>query len=114
MQVVLPSQLLRNVGVGIASSIVSDTFVNALRVIKTTKQSLGSKQSASYAETVKIILAADGWGGLFGRGLRTRIFANALQSIVFTVVWRGIADHWRRKSFMENHEQAQNVGPSRK
>jgi len=94
----IPSQLLRNAGIGVAASIVSDTVVNVMRVIKTTKQSLASKQSASYSDTVKIILAADGWRGLFGRGLRTRIFANALQSIVFTVVWRGIKDHWRQKS----------------
>jgi hypothetical protein len=44
-----------------------------------------------------MILAADGWRGLFGRGLRTRIFANALQSIVFTVIWRGLAEKLRRK-----------------
>jgi len=94
----LPSQLLRNAGIGIASSIVSDTVVNAMRVIKTTKQSLGSKQTASYADTVKIILAADGWPGLFGRGLQTRIFANALQSIVFTVVWRGLKDMLKRRN----------------
>ena len=41
-----------------------------------------------------MILAADGWKGLFGRGLRTRIFANALQSIIFTVIWRGLAERW--------------------
>lgn len=84
-----------------ASSIVSDAFVNVFRVIKTTKQSLGSKQSASYSDTVKIILAADGWRGLFGRGLQTRIFANALQSLVFTIVWRGIADYWKRNTASE-------------
>jgi Mitochondrial carrier protein len=106
IQAIIPSQLLRNAGIGVASSIVSDTFVNALRVIKTTKQSLGSKQSASYRETVKIILAADGWRGLFGRGLQTRIFANALQSIVFTVVWRGLADYWRRKTTSSSRESS--------
>jgi len=42
-----------------------------------------------------MILAADGWAGLFGRGLRTRIMANALQSIVFTVIWRALADRFR-------------------
>ena len=33
--------------------------------------------------------------GLFGRGLKTRIFANALQSIVFTVIWRSLAERWK-------------------
>lgn len=58
-------------------------------------------KSATYSETVTIILAADGWKGLFGRGLRTRIFGNALQSILFTVIWRGLADRWSRKQDIE-------------
>ena len=106
---ILPSQLLRNAGIGIASSVISDTVANAMRVIKTTKQSLSSKHHATYSDTVRIILAADGWQGLFGRGLRTRIFANALQSIVFTVVWRGLKDAWQRRS----DDAAQSFGTAR-
>jgi hypothetical protein len=93
----LPSQLLRNAGIGLLASIISDTFVNALRVVKTTKQSIGTKRDLTYTETIKMILAADGWKGLFGRGLRARILANALQSIVFTVIWRGLADRWGKQ-----------------
>jgi len=91
----IPSQLLRNAGTGLFASVVSDTTVNAIRVVKTTKQSMGSKHDASYGETIRMILAADGWKGLFGRGLRTRIFANALQSMIFTVIWRSLADVWQ-------------------
>lgn len=98
VQSLIPSQLLRNAGIGVASSVVSDTVVNVFRVVKTTKQSLGSKQNASYIETVRIILAADGYKGLFGRGLRTRIYANAFQSLVFTLVWRGLTDYWRKRT----------------
>jgi len=46
----------------------------------------------SYSEAIGMILAADGWKGLFGRGLRTRIIANGFQSVVFTICWRGISD----------------------
>jgi hypothetical protein len=91
---IFPSQLLRNGMVGLAASIVSDTVVNSIRVVKTTKQSMGSKHELSYIETIRMVLAADGWKGLFGRGLRTRIFANALQSALFTIIWRGLADRW--------------------
>ena len=105
----------RNVFIGFTSSIVSDTVANFMRVIKTTKQALAArsdddeyrslgvmksngshraKNRATYAESISIILAADGWKGLFGRGLKTRIFANALQSIVFTVIWRGLSERW--------------------
>ena len=90
----LPSKLLRNAAVGLAASLVSDTVVNAFRVIKTTKQSLGSKHDLSYMDTIRMIVAADGYKGLFGRGLRTRFFANSLQSIIFTIIWRGLADWW--------------------
>lgn len=45
-----------------------------------------------------MILAADGWKGLFGRGLRTRIIANGFQSVVFTVAWRGIAEYFAEKN----------------
>jgi Mitochondrial carrier protein len=93
----LPSTLVRNASIGLASSVVSDVVVNAIRVIKTTKQSLGSRHSVTYTEAVRIIVAADGWRGLFGRGLSTRIYCNAIQSIVFTVIWRALADRWHDK-----------------
>lgn len=88
----IPSRLLLNALLGLIASVVSDTVANVFRVVKTTKQALGSKHDISYAETVGMVLAADGWKGLFGRGLGTRILANAIQSMVFTVIWRGLAD----------------------
>lgn len=94
----IQSQLLRNAAIGLVSSITTDVTVNVFRVIKTTKQAMGPKHNFGYLETVRMILAADGWKGLFGRGLRTRIFANALQSIVFTVIWRSLAEGWKNKS----------------
>jgi Mitochondrial carrier protein len=94
LRLLIPSNLLRNAAIGLVSSIMSDAVVNVFRVIKTTKQSMGSKHDMSYEETIRMILAADGWKGLFGRGLRTRILANALQSVLFTVIWRGLAEHW--------------------
>lgn len=101
----ISSQLIRNGFVGLAASIVSDTMVNSLRVIKTTKQSLGSKHNLSYFETIRMVLAADGWKGLFGRGLRTRIMANALQSALFTIIWRGLADHWGNQANTKTEEE---------
>lgn len=97
LKLVIPFHLLRNASIGLVSSIVSDTIVNAFRVVKTTKQSMGSKHDLSYAEIIRMIVAADGWKGLFGRGLQARIFGNALQSIVFTVIWRGLAERRGKK-----------------
>lgn len=92
----IPRALLRNASIGFFSSVVSDTVSNAIRVVKTTKQAVASKHSVSYADTVSMILAADGWRGLFGRGLRTRMLANGLQSVMFTIIWRGLADRFRK------------------
>lgn len=117
----IPRQLFRNAFIGMIASFVSDTVVNSVRVIKTTKQAMGARHTVSYIEAINMVLAADGWQvrfreacavctcvvvsethsfvpcdhftqGLFGRGLRTRLFSNALQSIVFTVIWRGLAE----------------------
>mmetsp|Transcript_41683 Transcript_41683/g.61192 ORF Transcript_41683/g.61192 Transcript_41683/m.61192 type:complete len:407 (-) Transcript_41683:427-1647(-) len=89
--------LVRNAGIGFVASLISDTLTNVIRVVKTTKQAIASKHTVGYAETVSMILAADGWKGLFGRGLKSRLLANAVQSVVFTVVWRGLAQRWGPK-----------------
>ena len=96
--------LARSAFLGLAASCVSDCCSNSLRVIKTTKQTAGldplvegdneeSKHNKdgseiSYVEAVQIILEKDGWAGLFGRGLQTRLLTNAIQGAVFSVLWR--------------------------
>ena len=57
----IPRQLFRNAFVGMIASFVSDTVVNAIRVIKTTKQAMGARHTVSYVEAINMILAADGW-----------------------------------------------------
>ena len=95
----IPWNTARNAFIGFMSSIVSDTVSNFTRVIKTTKQALGASRSdATYSETVSLILASGGVRGLFGRGLKTRILANGLQSILFTVIWRSLAPRLQEKS----------------
>ena len=99
LKYLLPSKLLRHASIGFIASIISDTIVNVFRVVKTTKQSLVAKHAVvSYGEVVAMILAADGWKGLFGRGLGTRYLTNAVQSIVFTIIWRGLAEKWNRNN----------------
>lgn len=96
----ISSPLLRNACIGFMASIMSDTATNVFRILKTTKQVTGSKNSSSYLDIIRKILATDGWRGLFGRGLRTRLACNALQSILFTVCWRGFA------AWMEQRKEA--------
>lgn len=94
---------LRNAFIGFTASVISDTFANAIRVVKTTKQSVASKHTISYGEVIAMILSADGWKGLFGRGLRTRILGNAIQSVFFTLIWRALADSGRKKAEEEDN-----------
>lgn len=108
-------KLLRQASLGLSASCISDCCSNSLRVIKTTKQTaqLGviaeqtatpitkdakeagilettnsSPREISYREAVSIILEKDGWIGLFGRGLQTRLLTNALQGAMFSVLWK--------------------------
>lgn len=97
LQKIISHVHIRNAFIGFTASVISDTFANVVRVVKTTKQSIASKHTISYGEVIAMILAADGWKGLFGRGLRTRIVGNAIQSVMFTLVWRALADKWSLK-----------------
>ncbi len=106
-------KLGRSAFLGLSASCVSDICSNSLRVIKTTKQTAGLNEASdgrasstavtstdntkpqtnlsgeiSYVDAVKIILEKDGWEGLFGRGLKTRLLTNALQGAAFSVLWR--------------------------
>ncbi len=89
-------RLGRNAGIGFASSVVSDTLTNSLRVVKTYRQT--SAVRISYAQSVRDVVAKDGWGGLMGRGLKTRLLANGLQGLLFSVLWRAMEDAWNKAS----------------
>ena len=83
-------KFLRNGLIGFSAAVISDCCSNSLRVIKTTKQT--HSIPISYTDTVKLILKDDGIGGLFGRGLKTRVLTNGIQGIVFTVTWKYMQD----------------------
>lgn len=78
--------LARSAAVGLIASCVSDCTSNSLRVLKTTKQT--SVENLSYKQTVEQILETDGWKGLLGRGLQTRLLTNAIQGATFSVLWK--------------------------
>ncbi|KAK4047922.1 hypothetical protein OIV83_005106 [Microbotryomycetes sp. JL201] len=84
------SKILRQAFIGFCASVVSDTVSNSLRVIKTYRQV--DKRKVSYTRATKRILRKEGYKGLFGRGLKTRILANGLQGIMFSVLWKLIQD----------------------
>jgi len=91
----LPMFLARNAFIGFCSSAISDTCSNSIRVIKTTTQT--STVPISYAQAVRIVVEKDGVGGLFFRGLVTKIISNGCQGILFSVLWRIGQDYLNSK-----------------
>lgn len=88
-------KLGRHAVIGFASSVVSDTCSNSIRVIKTTKQTY--HEPITYRKAFFVVKDKDGWTGLFGRGLKTRILANGLQGLLFNVMWRHMERQFNAK-----------------
>lgn len=86
---------VRHALIGFLSSMVSDVFSNSLRVLKTTRQV--SVDPIGYAEAARMIIATDGYLGLFGRGLKTRIAAKGLQGALFSVGWQATQEMLERR-----------------
>ena len=79
-------KLTRNATIGFFSSLVSDTCSNSIRVLKTQKQTY--EKPISYWKCGEMIIEKEGWLGLFGRGLKTRIISNGIQGMMFSVLWK--------------------------
>ena len=79
-------ELGRRALIGFCSSAISDTCSNSIRVVKVYKQS--HPDQLSYPQVVQRVLAESGVKGLFFRGLETKILANGLQGILFSILWK--------------------------
>lgn len=79
-------ELARNAAIGFAASVVSDTVSNSLRVVKTTRQTF--PVAISYVGAARRVVDKDGVVGLLGRGLKTRLLANGIQGLMFSVLWK--------------------------
>jgi hypothetical protein len=79
-------KLGRRALLGFCASAVSDTCSNSIRVVKVYKQS--SPNAISYPQAVRDVIAADGIKGLMFRGLETKILANGMQGMLFSILWK--------------------------
>lgn len=86
----LVEKLARQAFIGFVASVVSDTVSNSLRVIKTYRQVHATR--IGYFAAAEAVIAVDGVRGLFGRGLKTRIIANGLQGLMFSILWKLFMD----------------------
>lgn len=80
------SELGRRAVIGFCSSAVSDTCSNSIRVCKVYKQSY--PKQISYPQVVQNVIAESGVTGLMFRGLETKILANGMQGILFSILWK--------------------------
>jgi len=87
-------KLARNAAIGFTASVTSDTISNSLRVLKTYRQT--NNTNISYVQCAKNVIAEDGLAGLFGRGLKTRILANGVQGLMFSVLWKYFDEKFRK------------------
>ncbi|KAF9523304.1 mitochondrial carrier domain-containing protein [Crepidotus variabilis] len=88
--------LSRRAFIGFVASIASDTISNSLRVVKTYRQVNETK--IGYMAAARAVISVDGLRGLFGRGLKTRILANGLQGVMFSILWKFFLDLWNEKT----------------
>ncbi|KAL6702455.1 hypothetical protein ACN47E_001846 [Coniothyrium glycines] len=94
--------LLRAALIGFCASVVSDTISNSLRVVKTYRQV--NETNISYMGAAREVVRQDGRLALFGRGLKTRIIANGLQGILFSILWKLFLKLWEDHTGDKRHE----------
>lgn len=88
----LALKLARSAFIGFCASVVSDSISNSFRVVKTARQT--APLSSTYSSVVKDIIRKDGYQGLLGRGLKTRLLTNGIQGLMFSVLWRLGQDYY--------------------
>jgi hypothetical protein len=78
--------VLQNAAIGLTCAMVTDVVGNPLSLLKAYRQTADG--NVSYREAFTHVTREHGVRALFTRGLSTRLIVDALNSIVFTVLWR--------------------------
>ena len=76
----------RNALIGFCASATSDSISNPIRVLKTYRQT--STEKVSYIDAAKAVIAKEGFAGFWTRGLSTKIIANGMQGIMFSIGYK--------------------------
>ena len=80
------SELGRRAIMGFSASAISDTCSNSIRIVKVYKQSFPTQ--ITYTQCVQNVISESGVSGLMFRGLETKILANGMQGILFSILWK--------------------------
>jgi len=90
----LIDKLIKNACIGFCASAVSDTCSNSIRVVKVYKQS--NSENIGYLKATQRVIAESGITGLLFRGLSTKIVANGMSGMLFSVLWKLIDDKFKK------------------
>eukprot|EP00349_Pseudokeronopsis_sp_Brazil_P009453 CAMPEP_0202971594 /NCGR_PEP_ID=MMETSP1396-20130829/28524_1 /ASSEMBLY_ACC=CAM_ASM_000872 /TAXON_ID= /ORGANISM="Pseudokeronopsis sp., Strain Brazil" /LENGTH=294 /DNA_ID=CAMNT_0049701117 /DNA_START=58 /DNA_END=942 /DNA_ORIENTATION=+ len=88
-------KLGRSAFIGFVASATSDLCSNSIRVVKVYKQA--NSDALTYREVISRVYAEGGIMAFLGRGLKTKIIANGLQGLMFSVLWKYIDDAFFKK-----------------
>lgn len=88
-------ELWRSALIGFVATLCSDVAANPMRVLKATVQT--AEQPLSYSAAAAAVAAKDGHLALLTRGLVAKICANALQGVVFSVLWTQLMEAYAAK-----------------
>ena len=86
-------ELSRHAVLGFSASFASDATTNSIRVLKALRQSEG----LTYTKALTSVIKHHGALGLLTRGLKTRLIANGLQGIFFTILWKNFEARFGRR-----------------
>ena len=79
-------EIIRSAFIGLCASCASDITSNSFRVLKTYRQT--DSEDTSYLQIATKLINEEGLNGLMGRGLQTRLLTNALQGMLFSVLFK--------------------------
>ncbi|CAM1510682.1 Fc.00g010170.m01.CDS01 [Cosmosporella sp. VM-42] len=90
--------LLRLAFIGFCASVVNDTQISYCKHPAGDQDSGGRILIKELAEAARAVMIQDGIKGLLGRGLKTRILANGLQGLLFSILWKVFLDLWEKET----------------
>ena len=88
--------MVRRAVAGLIASLVSDVISNSIRVVSNNVAT--SEVQIGYLDAANQIIEKDGIESLLFRGLGIKLVANALQAMLFSVLWKMVIDYMNARA----------------
>lgn len=89
-------KMVRRAVAGLIASLVSDVISNSIRVVSNNVAT--SEVQIGYLDAANQIIEKDGIESLLFRGLGIKLVANALQAMLFSVLWKMVIDYMNARA----------------